>query len=42
MALDQWKVLFIALAANMDILLLVKRTCTALQRGGGMQVFQFV
>ena len=42
MALDQWKVLFIALAASMDTLLWVKRTCTALQREDGMQVFPFV
>ena len=42
MALDQWKVLFVALAASMDTLLWVKRTCTALQRGDGMQVFPFV
>ena len=42
MALDQWKVLFIALAASMDTLLWVKRTCTVLQRGDGMQVFPFV
>jgi len=42
MALDQWKVLFIALTASKDTLLWVKRTYTAPKRGNGMQVFPFV